>query len=44
MKKKWGDNRMKKLYSEMWGKTVWGDGGRGGCEDSEGNSVYDGSL
>ena len=22
MKKNWGDNGMKKLYSEMWGKTV----------------------
>ena len=40
MKKNWGDNGMKKLYSEMWVKTVWG----GAFENSEGLFMYDGLI
>ena len=40
MKKNWGDNRMKKLFSEMWGNTVWG----AACENSKRLFMYDGSI
>ena len=30
MKKKWGDNRMKKFYSEIWGKPFEGGVARAG--------------
>ena len=39
MNKNWGDNRMKKFYSEMWRNTV----GKA-CKNFEGLFMFEGSI